>query len=160
MRDSLTAWFASRSRRERHLILVMLALAALVLVWLLVLRPLGDALSAARERHGAAVIALAEARAQAEAIGRLERVRPAALEEPLAALVGRSAGEAGFQLSRLEPQGERVVTLAMEAARPQAFFAWVDGLERGRGLVVERLSATANSDRTLSVQLSLRAREG
>ena len=40
------------------------ARGALVFLWLLVIRPLGDALDRARQRHGAAVLALAEARAR------------------------------------------------------------------------------------------------
>ena len=160
MMASLAAWFGARSRRERRLILAMLALAALVLAWLLVVRPLGDALAAARERHEAAVIALAEARARGEAIGRLEKSRPPPLGEPLEGLLARAAGEAGFPLSRIRTEANGAVTLAMAAARPQAFFAWVEEMERGRGLIVERLSATSNSDRTLSVQVTFRARRG
>jgi general secretion pathway protein M len=156
----LASWFRGRTLRERRLILVMLALAALLLVWLLVVRPLGDALSAARERHGAAVAALAEARTRADAIGRLEKAPPMPLDSPVASLVGRAAAEAGFRLSRLDPDGDRAVAVAMEAARPQAFFAWVSEMEAGRGLVVERLTATSNSDRTLAVEVVFRARRG
>jgi general secretion pathway protein M len=160
MTASLAAWFRSRSAREQKLILAMLALAALVLAWLVVVRPLGDALAAARERHGAAVVALAEARSRSETIGRLEKSRPPALVEPLAEALSRAAAEAGFPLSRIEPEPTGAVTLAFAAARPQAFFAWVEAMERGRGLIVERLTATSNSDRTLSVQVTFRARRG
>jgi general secretion pathway protein M len=138
----------------------MAALAALVLAWLLVVRPLGDSLAAARERHAAAVIALAEARSRAEAIGRLESSRPPPLGEPLDALLASEAGEAGFPLSGIRIGRDGTVTLAMAAARPQAFFAWVEEMERGRGLIVERLSATGNGDRTLSVEIRFRARRG
>lgn len=156
----LAAWFRVRSRREQRLILAMLALAALVLAWLLVVRPLGDALAAARSRHAAAVIALAEARSRGEAIGRLEKSRPPPLGEPLGGMLARAAGETGFPLSRIETEAGGAVTLAVAAARPQAFFAWVDEMERVRGLIVERLSATSNSDRTVSVEVTFRARRG
>jgi general secretion pathway protein M len=160
MRASLAAWFRSRSAREQKLVRAMLALAALVLGWLLVVRPLGDALAAARERHGAAIVALAEARSRSEAIGRLEKSRPPPLGEPLADALSRAAAEAGFPLSRIQSEATGAVTLALAAARPQAFFAWVEQMERGRGLIVERLTATSNSDRTLSVQVTFRARRG
>ncbi len=111
----------------------MLALAALVLVWLLVLRPLGDMLSAARERHGEAVAALAEARSQAAAIAMLERGGPASIEGPIDQAVAAAASEAGFQLSALQPQGPGRVSFALGAARPQALFGWIAGLE-GAGL--------------------------
>ena len=137
---------------------VLIALFLLVLAWLLVIRPLGDTLADARERHGAAVIALAEARANAAVIGRLERSRPAALSGSIDQAVAQSASGAGFQLSRIEPEGQDGVSLAIEAARPQALFAWVGEMETGRGLIVQQLTARSNSDRTLSVQLTLRAR--
>ena len=157
----MSAWFRSRSRREQRLILLMLALAALVLVWLLVLRPLGDALAAAKERHGSAVVALASARAQAAEIARLEGAAgggPAA-SGPLDSFLSRAAGEAGFQLSQIQAAGPDQATVVMEAARPQAFFAWVAAMESA-GLIVERLSARANADRTIAVEIAFRRRRG
>jgi general secretion pathway protein M len=160
MIPSFIAWWRLRSRREQVLLAILGALFALVLAWLLVIRPVGDRLSAARERHGAAILALAEAKDRAAAIGRLERERPAALAGSVQEDVARSASAAGFQLSRIESDGPNRVVLAIEAARPQALFAWVSEMETARGLVVERLTATSNSDKTLSVQLTLRSRGG
>ena len=37
------AWWDTRSAREKRLLLVLAALLVLVLAWLLVIRPLGDA---------------------------------------------------------------------------------------------------------------------
>jgi general secretion pathway protein M len=155
---SARLWWRKRSRREQRLLLALAALFVLVLAWLLVVRPLGDRLAAARERHGAALIALAEARADAAAIGRLEKARPAPLGGTIEQAVAQSASAAGFQLSRIGPDRAGRVALAIEAARPQALFAWVGEMEGARGLIVERLVATANSDRTLSVSLTLRQR--
>jgi general secretion pathway protein M len=160
MSEGFLPWWRARSRRERMLLAILAALFVLVLAWLLVVRPLGDRLSEARERHGAAVVALAEAKDRAEAIGRIERERRPALAGSIDQDVTQSAAAAGFQLSRIEPDGPNRVTLAIEAARPQALFAWVSEMETARGLVVERLNATSNSDRTLSVQLVLRMRGG
>jgi general secretion pathway protein M len=151
-------WWRQRSRREQLLLAVMLALAGITLVWLLVIRPLGDALANSRERHERAVIALAEARSQARIISRLEGQRLPALDGPLLMLVSADAAESGFALTRITPDGDRRVSLSMSSAKPQSFFAWLDRLEKGRGLVVERLSVASNSDRTLSVELTLRTR--
>jgi len=154
----LSSWWRARSLREQRLLLILFVLFAITLAWLLVVRPLGDSLAAARERHGAAVVALGEARAGAAAIARLERERPPALEGAIDQAVAQAASAAGFQLSRIEAQGGDKVGLAIEAARPQALFAWVSEMENGRGLIVERLTANANSDRSLSVQVTFRAR--
>ena len=159
MSARLKALWLARTPRERWLLGVMLGLLALVLVWFLVLRPLGDMLSAARERHGLAVAELAEARSQAAAIAALERRKPAGSGQPIETAVAAAAAAAGFQLSALQPDGAGRVSLALGAARPQALFGWVAGLEE-QGYVVERLSASSNPDRTLSAQIVLRARGG
>jgi general secretion pathway protein M len=157
MTARLTALWLGRSPRERWLLAIMLALVALVLAWLLILRPLGDMLSAARQRQGEAVAALAEARAQAAAIGGLEKKRPAALAGPADAAVAAAASAAGFQLSALQPEGPGRVSLAIDAANPQALFGWIAQLE-AQGFIVERLTASSNADRTLSAQIVLRTR--
>lgn len=159
MTARLAALWLARTPRERWLLGIMLALVALVLAWLLILRPLGDLLSAARQRHGDAIAALAEARAQAAAIGGLEKNRPAALTGPIDATVAAAASAAGFQLSALQPEGPGRVSLAIGAAKPQALFGWIAQLE-AQGFIVDRLTATGNPDRTLSAQIVLRTRGG
>ena len=156
MTARMLIWWRGRTSREQQLLLVMAGLSIIVLVWLLVVRPLDDALAEARERHGSAVVAVAEAREQAASIGRLERIAPGVLAAPLETMVSASATEAGFPIARLEPEGANQTTISIAAARPQAFFAWVGRMEAA-GLVVERLSATANSDQTLSVKVTWRA---
>ncbi len=157
MSERIKVLWLARSVRERWLLGVMLALVALVLVWLIILRPLSDMLSAARERHGEAVAALAEARSQAAAIAALERERPAPFAGPIDAAVAAAASAAGFQLSGLQPQGPGRVSLAIGAAKPQALFGWIGALE-AQGYIVQSLSVSSNPDRTLSAQIVLRAR--
>lgn len=159
MSDRLKALWLARTPRERWLLGVMLALVGLVLVWLLVLRPLSDMLSAARQRHGEAVAALAEARSQAAEITTLERNRPAPFVGPIDAAVAAAASDAGFQLSGLQPEGPGRVSLAIGAAKPQALFGWIGALE-AQGYIVQSLTVSSNPDRTLSARMVLRARGG
>jgi general secretion pathway protein M len=151
-----TLWLA-RTPRERWLLGAMLALVALVLVWLAILRPLSDMLSAARQRHGEAVEALAEARSQAAAISALERNQPAPFAGPIDTAVAAAASEVGFQLSGVQAEGPGRVSLAIGAAKPQALFGWISGLE-AQGYIVQSLTASSNPDRTLSARIVLRAR--
>jgi general secretion pathway protein M len=160
MTGRLKAIWMARTPRERWLLGIMLALVAGVLFWLLILRPLGDTLSAAKERHGLAVAALAEARGQAAEISALEKNKAPPLGGPIEAAVGQAASAAGFALSRIEPQGEGRIAIGISAARPQAFFPWLVELERRHGLIVDELSVSGNADRTLSVEATLRARRG
>jgi general secretion pathway protein M len=149
------SWWSERSRREQRLIQAMLGLAVIVLGWLLVVRPLSDALDAAKTRHAAAVVALGEARARA-----LPGAGPGApAAGPVDALVARTANEAGFTNARITSQGAERASVAVDAARPQVLFGWVARLEAS-GLRVERLNARVNSDRTVAAELTLRKRGG
>ncbi len=159
MNEALKIWWRARTEREQRLLLVMLALAALLLSWLLVVRPLGTSLDAAQARHEAAVTALAEARAQADEIRGLEAAGDAATPIPVDGFVSQSAAEAGFADARIESSGQSRATIAIAAARPQAFFAWVSRMEES-GLVVEAMRAQANSDQTISAEATFRARGG
>lgn len=159
MNARLKAMWLARTERERWLLGAMLALIGLVLAWLLILRPLGDMLSAAKQRHGGAVAELAEARSQAAAVAALEQNKPMAIQGPIDVAVAAAASEAGFQLTQLQPQGPGRVSLAIGSARAQALFAWLARLEV-QGYVVESLNVSSNPDRTLAAQLALRARGG
>lgn len=158
MDAGIKAWWRGRTARERRLITVMGVLAALVLGWLLVLRPLSDALAAARERHGAAVIALAEARSRAAEIERLQKREVPSDPRPVSQIVAQAAGAAGFAVAGLAETEGGGARLTLESARPQAFFGWVAEME-GRGLVVVELSARPNSDRTVAVEVTFRRRQ-
>lgn len=155
----LKQWWRGRSLREQRLLLVMLALVAVTFLWLGLYRPIQDARAAARARHAEAVIALGEAEAQAAALKALA-ARPAPpLAGPLAGIVTAAAQEAGFAAATVAPQGERRASVSIPSARPAALLAWIAGLE-ARGIVVETLSARANSDPTLAVDLVLSAAAG
>jgi len=132
----------------------MLGLVALVLVWLLVVRPLGDAFERAKQRHNVAVLALAEARARSNPGGARASVAPPL---PLDALVSRTAADAGFTAAQVTGGGPTTARLALAAARPKALFGWIATLE-AQGVRVDRLQARANPDRTVAVEAAFSAR--
>lgn len=158
MMAGLNGWWRQRTLREQRLIAVAGLLFSGMVLSLGIVRPLGIALADARERHAGAVLALADARADAETIRTLQRGVPPVQAAPLQELLGQAAAEAGFTVARIEPQGARQANVAIDAVRPQALLAWVGDLERRRGLVVDRLSARANSDATVAVEVSFRVR--
>jgi len=145
-------WWASRTARERALLGTLGVLLALVAAWLLIVRPLSDALDAARTRHGAAALALGQAKARASTPGG----GAVAATGPVDSLAARTAAEAGFPGARIASQGPGRATISLDSARPRALFGWVAEMER-RGLVVQRLRAQANADRTLSAEIVLQA---
>lgn len=159
MNERLKRWWLSRTPRERTLLSAMSVLLALVLAWLLLVRPLNAGLADARARHELAVLRLAEVRAQAAAIRRIETRRPPPMAEPLDGLISRSATEAGFQPSGIAVEAPGRAAFSIQAVRPQAFFGWLGRIE-AQGLVVDSLSAMPNPDQTLAVRVTLRARGG
>ncbi|MFS0771508.1 type II secretion system protein GspM [Sphingomonas sp. 1P08PE] len=155
--SGLRSWFDGRSLREKRLLLVMAALLAVTIVWGLILRPLGDALSSARERHTTAVVRLGETAARVEALrdAKAQRVRP--LTGTLADTVRVRAEEAGFPLASLDPDAGGSVRVSIQSARGTALTAWLARLERG-GIVVQSATLTDNGDRTVAGRLVLRSR--
>ena len=151
----MKAWFASRSKREQRLLLIMAALAVVTFIWALVIRPLGDATAGARERHAAAVIRLGETQAALDTLRQRRLLRP--LSGDLDGAVRALANEAGFAIASLDPDGAGGVRVAIPSARGAAMTAWLARIERA-GLVVESAALTDNGDRTVAARLVLRAR--
>jgi general secretion pathway protein M len=154
MTAQFMAWWRERSLREQRLLLVMYALLAVTILWLGLYRPIQGALSAARERHQQAVVTLGDARAQAEALRQVGKA--SRTTGPLAPIITQAANESGFANATVAPQGDRRVSISIPSARPAAVLAWIAALE-ARGIVVERLTARANSDPTLTVDATLAA---
>jgi len=157
MTASLRLWWTGLSLREQRMMLAMFALLAVTILWLGIFWPVERALSGARERHAAAVIAHAQVAAKVDAVRDLRRRVPPPLGGDLAAVVGQSAADVGFVLGKIEAQGSDKASLSIAAARPIAFFSWLHDLE-ARGIFPETLRARANSDRTLNIEAVLRSR--
>ncbi len=158
MTKQFRLWWTLRTTREQRMLLAMGATIAVALAWLLIVRPVDDSLADVRARHARAVIDVAAARGQADQIAYLEKIGPPALEMPLAAAITGKAEAAGFAKARVTPDGANRVSIAVDAARAQAFFGWIADLERRDGLIVERLTVRTNSDATLAAEVTLRAR--
>jgi general secretion pathway protein M len=156
MTEPLKLWWSLRTTREQRMLLAMAAVIAITFAWLLVVRPMDDALADARERHARAVLDVARVEGQADRIRALEREAPPPVGS-LAMAIEAKAAAAGFAKARVTADGPRV-SIAIEAARAQAFFGWIADLERRDGVIVERLTARTNSDATLAVEAVLRPR--
>lgn len=155
MTASIKAWFAALSLREKRLVLAAVALAIITLFWFGLVRPVSDGLADARVRHSTAVQRLAEIESQIESVKIMQRTRPAPISAPLETVVRERAAEAGFALANVSPQPNNGLQIAIAAARPAAFFAWVADLEAS-GILVESLSTSDNADQTISATLVLK----
>lgn len=155
--NALRLWFAGRSRRERQLILAAGVLALLTLVWIAIVRPLGDATASARERQGDAIVRLADTHAAVDAVRAADASRGRALTGTLADTVRASADEAGFVLASLDPVAPDRVRVGIASARGGALVGWLARLERS-GVLVDTARLTDHGDRTVGVDLVFRAR--
>ena len=154
--SALAAWYASRSLREKRLILVMLALLVLTVLWAGVIRPVRDALDTARDRETRAVVRLGQVKARVAAVKAIQRSRPGGPAGPITDAIRTRADEAGFALSSLEPDGDRVrITIAQ--AKPGALLGWISVLEAD-GLLVDSSTINGNGDGTVAVTLTLKGR--
>ena len=152
----MKAWFEGRSLREKRLLVAMAALAVLTLIWLLLIRPLGDALSAARERHAEAVVRLGETASAVAAIRTGARAAPP-LTGTLADTVRQQAASAGFTIDTLDEEDASRIRVGIAGARPAALVPWLARLEAA-GVLVDSATLTDKGDRTVGVQLVLKAR--
>lgn len=155
MTEQLLSWYRARSQREHYMVLgggvaVLLAFAYFLIV------PLSDALASAKARHADAVIALGETQVRVDAVKQMQADRAAPLEAPLEALIRARANDAGFALTNVTPQGSDRVAIAIASARPGALIGWIAGLESS-GVLIDQLATTDNGDRTVAVQMTVKA---
>ena len=120
MIGSVRRWFVARSRRERLLTAVMLAIAVPLLVWALIYRPVEDALTAAKTRnveavqqHGRVVAQLAQLKEAGSAI------RAPLVGEP-GIVLAESARRNGIVLADFSLQAPNAVSFTTQAGQVTA----------------------------------------
>lgn len=153
MIERVQGWYRHRSSREQILIGIMMTLLALVLGWLAILRPLQAGLAQARANNEMAVLRLERARGDALALQSGGTVPGDAAQT----LVKRLAEQAGFSPTRLDVQAEGRVLTSLASAKPVALTRWLEALDT-QGVFVEQISIRPNSDATVAVDATLRAR--
>ncbi len=156
MTDRLRLWYAALSRREQWLVAIAGVLALATIVWATAVLTLG-AMQSAHSRHADAVRRLADTDARVKAVVEETRDRVAPPSGPLDTAIRDRAATAGFTLASDTLQADGSVDIAIASARAPVLFGWVAGLERD-GLIVQRLAASDNGDRTLAVQMTLKKR--
>ncbi|MET0376158.1 MAG: type II secretion system protein GspM [Rhizorhabdus sp.] len=152
MIGTMRSWWRERTPRE-HGLLILLALIAVPLVGFYgVVRPFGDVLERTQLTRDGDARALGDVLLMAGKIRAADR--PARNPALIETLVASEAERAGFTVTGITRDGDGAL-LTIAAVRPQPFFAWLAAVKQRRGLFVTKLSAQANSDKTLSISARL-----
>jgi general secretion pathway protein M len=157
MIETARDWWKGRSPREQWLLGVMLALLALLLAWLLIVRPLGDAVSDARRHYGEVLTEYQDVRAM---VGQLKAadVKGAATTDVRRA-VADSAASTGIAFAAEQPLEGGGVLVTISAIRPTALFGWIADLG-AHGVIADRISVQKNKDATVTAQVGFAGRAG
>lgn len=146
--------FLARPERERRLILLMVAIAIPIFVWLLVVQPLGRAYDNALQRHLEAIDRNGRVRSLAEA-GRMPANPVAATGGvELGLVVAESASRAGLVLDSNSASSTNSVAIAIASAQPIAAMLWLRDFEL-QGIKIEDLSMTPAGEGAVSLTAQL-----
>ncbi len=152
-------WFAAREPRERAILLAGGAVAALILLWSFVLRPLHTGTVALRE-------AVASKQRLLVDLGRVEGSQLSGAGKPangrgggqtLSVLVDSTAREHGLSLPRIRPEGPDGVNITFQNASFDALLGWLISLDGEHSVAVESASfSSAREQGLVNGQLLLR----
>lgn len=156
MIDAVKSWWNGLSMRERWLVGVAGALAALVLGWALG-RPAVAAFADLESRHGAAIEREGRVAAKVALLARRPAKSVAAAVDAVAIdqYLAQSAGEIGLTLDRNEARGAAQATIAIATAKAPVLTDWLASLET-QGFVVDQLTITPAADGTVGMTAELR----
>jgi general secretion pathway protein M len=154
MIDRARDWFHGRTQREQRLVLLMLAIAAPVLAWLLVVRPLSAAYDEAMQDHLAAIDRHGRVLALAEAAKATPARRIKANEADLQLIVTQAATQAGITLKAATPNGPNVVDVTVAGGRATALGQWLAQFE-AQGIAIRQMTMTPLPDGTVNMSARL-----
>lgn len=151
---ALRNWFVGLGRREQLLVTAMLAIAVPLLVWLLIYRPVDQALVAAKERHLLAVDRHARIAMRASALERGAGLASRAPTGELALIVAESAAQAGVPLAANTAQGPARVSISITSGQARAIMKWLQELE-ARAITIEDLRMAPGADGSIAMSAQL-----
>lgn len=135
--EKLRSWYFGLSLRERRLVLLMIAVAVPVLLWLAVWRPVAAAHDTALENYRMALDRNGRIAAMTGVTEGDERPAPV-IDGSLAAWLLNHASERGLVLARQEDLSDARAEVEMGAAGPADIARWLGALE-AEGLRIENV---------------------
>ncbi len=153
----MSRWSAF-SAREKALIGAMLLLAAGLVLWLGVWRPVEAGIADGWLRHSLAVERNASVKAKLAALKAMPGA-PGRADADVAQAVAAATAEAGLTIDRADPQGPGRVAISIGQVRGGALLALLAKLE-GDGVLVETASLSAGPVAgTVAAQITMKGAE-
>lgn len=152
-------WFSARSRRELHLLIAMTALASILFVWLLIVRPLNLAYAAALERH----IASVDRNGRVKAMARVSEATAAPVGNfggaDISLVLAERAAQSGLVLASNVAAGPNEASVSIAAASAIVASQWLARLEQD-GFEVRDVTMTPTGENKVAVTARLVRRAG
>ena len=155
--DTVRDWLGNLSTRERNLVYGAAVLAALALLYLLIVLPFTTTTSRMAARVEQKSTDLAWMRAQAPQALAAAGVAQSSSGESLVVIVDRTARQAGLgaTLRDQSPSGNAGLRLRMEAASFDTLVTWLAVLQQQHGVGIEAATIDAAGPGLVNATLSL-----
>ena len=137
-------WFNQLEQREQLSLIILAAVLALYLLYMLVWSPLAQARDDLAEQNTRVAASLQRVDAMVSEILHL-RDSGAAADRPqrnLTSLVNSSTSRAGLQVSRLQPNSRGEIQVRFEGASFDDLLTWLHDTEYREGLLVREVAVT------------------
>jgi general secretion pathway protein M len=155
MTAALKIWFYGLSERERWLVGIAGALAAIVLLVFGLILPGIGAIESAEEAHDAAVERRGRIEAMVANAGTSRPSGTAASAADIDLVITQSAAENGFDLLKAAGNVPGEISFRIDSARAPALFGWLSALE-AQGVEASTLTLRGNAAGAVTVEAKLR----
>ncbi|MFN3608367.1 MAG: type II secretion system protein GspM [Hyphomonas sp.] len=151
----MTAWWTTRSAREKMLLGVAALMLAIAIIWQFVLHPALQTLERAKMNHERAAQTLTRLDRIETLLQQGETILPyttiAATQDTAAlkAEAERMAREGNLSIDGAVPPGPKSFRITVSGVTGPAYFKWIEQVETGLGLSTSSAALTQNADGTM-----------
>lgn len=141
-RSGVGRWFYGREQNEQRILLGLAVLVVVSLLWVGVWKPVSDwrALSEARQQRAQQLYDWLRANEVAAKQASRQASRPQQGGNSITQVITRAAAAHQITVNRLQPEANRVVSVALQQQSFNKIVAWMSQLEENNGVSVERAS--------------------
>ncbi len=151
MISSLKGFWSDREPREQTLLMIMAGMLGLFVLWQFILTPV---FSARQDARASLVTAERDYVAVARALPGIANPGNATGRKFDQAVFLEAARKRGLNPSRVQPDGNRSLSIWIDTSDTQAFYGLLNDVIRENGAVLSRAAISTGANQTLSAQLT------